>query len=335
MNDQQLKPINQLEDEFKMAVKNTLDLPIKPGASQHGSDFSWHKFKFRIPNQMKELKDTRYYCKESHLLHFTSLEALYSIINESSIRMYNLLNSKDTKEYQYAGEIFKYLPRKDYSDDFKTTKKESFISSFTKKDNIASSFHWKEYGRNYKGVAIEFEVNQNCELWKDFILSNVIYGNLSDFAMLRESWMKIQKASINCQYTIEMDWLLSLYKKKLKRFVKEEEIRLFRIPVFNTFLESSIYSSIKSSSPELEIKYLKLPLCDRNWNLHNDKIEYNQEEQWKSVPKLRIARIYIGPDLHFDNWGKFESVLRHYINEKTGWRLEFGDIQRISKNVLR
>ena len=90
---------------FFREIKNKLDLNINPGSSINYPDGS-SKYIFRLPEQMELLKETKYFCPETKLLHFTSLEASLSIINDSSIRMYNLWNSSDEQEYTHAAEIF-------------------------------------------------------------------------------------------------------------------------------------------------------------------------------------------------------------------------------------
>lgn len=333
MTDKIYSQIIQLEHKFSQAVKDTLDLPIKPGSSQHANDLSDNNFQFRIPNHFDALKDTKYHCKETKLLHFTSLEILFSILNESSIRMYNLLNCKDPSEYVLAGEIFNEIHdhEKD-SQNFNSIKSMLFVTSLTDEKNKFSSYHWEHYGHNYKGVAIEFEIKPEYQLWNKFILSRTFYGKLSDFNELFNAWKEIQIKSPNCSYDIKMDWLLSLYKDDIK-YSDEQEIRLLvnRLDVTNIYFSNFCYSSIRSEDPELDIQYFKLPLCDEFWNLRNLVYKDIEKEFWDTVPKLKISRIYIGPNLDIKNWRKFESKLKLQVYSKTGNNLGENDIQRLPR----
>jgi hypothetical protein len=332
MTDKTHSQIIQLENKFLQAVKDTLDLQIRLGSSQHANDLSWNNFQFRIPTHFEALKDTKYYCNETKLLHFTSLEILFSIINESSIRMYNLLNCKDPSEYVLAGEIFNEIHgiEKDLQN-FNSIKSMLFVTSLTDEKNKFSSYHWEHYGHNYKGVAIEFEIKPEYQLWNKFILSRTFYEKLSDFDELFNAWKEIQIKSPNCTYDIKMNWLLSLYKDKM--YTDEQEIRLlvnsFHFP--NAYFSKFCYSSVKSEEPELDIKYFKLPLYDEYWNLKNVINKDIEKEFLEMVPKLKISRIYIGSDLNIKNWRKFESRLRLFVYNKTGNNLGENDIQVVPK----
>lgn len=46
-----------------------------------------------------------YYSGELKFVHWTSLTNLSSIINNSEIRLYNLINSEDEQEFSYAGKL--------------------------------------------------------------------------------------------------------------------------------------------------------------------------------------------------------------------------------------
>ena len=326
---------------FFREIKNKLDLNINPGSSINYPDGS-SKYIFRLPEQMELLKETKYFCPETKLLHFTSLEALFSIINDSSVRMYNLWNSSDEQEYTHAAEIFdriyEIIGQKGETR-IKLAKTHLFISSFTNSENYLSSFHWKNYGNNYKGVAIEFEMNPDYKAWSRFILSKTFYDKRNDFDALYKAWHNFQTRIAtpnNCTYDIDMDWLLSLYKNQT--YSSEQEIRLYLYSdghhaSYPGHFAKYTFSTIKSNSLNLDIKYFKLPLCNDSWDYEQFKIGEYENQFWETTPKIRISKIYIGPDLQTDNWEQLKYLIRTSIKEKTGRRLNPEDIIRVKLSL--
>jgi len=343
MVDERLRQIYEAELLFYHEVKNKLDIDINPGSSISSSEPNGSSnFKFRIPEQMELLKETKYFCPETKLLHFTSIEALSSIINDSSIRMYNLWNSSDEQEYTHAAEIFdriyEIIGQKGETR-IKLAKTHSFISSFTSSENYLSSYHWENYGNRNKGVAIEFEINPDYKTWYKFILSKTIYDKRNDFDDLFKAWHNFQtQVAIlnNCTFDIEMNWLLSLYKDQVYSW--EQEIRLYLYSdghhaTFPGHFAKYTYSALKTNSSTLNIKYFKLPLCNDSWNYEHFQIGENENLFWDAIPKIRISKIYIGPDLQVDNWEKFKSLIKNSIKEKTGRRITTNDIKKVNLNL--
>jgi len=343
MDDEKLSQIAEYELLFYHEVKNKLDIEINPGSSISSSEPNGlSNFKFRIPEQMELLKETKYFCPETKLLHFTSLEALLSIINDSSIRMYNLWNSSDEQEYTHAAEIFdriyEIIGQKGETR-IKLAKSHSFISSFTSSENYLSPYHWENYGNNNKGVAIEFEINPDYKAWYRFILSKTIYGKRNDFDALFKAWHNFQSQVAipnNCTYDIDMDWLLSLYKNKIYSSEQERRLYLFSDRYhanYPSHFAKYTYSALKTKSPTLDIKYFKLPLCNDAWEYEQFKIGEKEDKFWDAIPKIRISKIYIGPDLQTDNWEQLKYIIITSIKEKTGRRLNPEDIIRVNQSL--
>lgn len=343
MTDEIMKKINEAEMAFYLEVKNKLDIDINPGSSQSSTEPNGRSnFKFKIPDQMEELNGTKYYCSETKLLHFTSLEALLSIINDSSIRMYNLWNSSDEKEYSHAAEIFDRIYEiigQNGETRIKLAKSHSFISSFTSSENYLSSYHWENYGNHYKGVAIEFEINPDYKAWYRFILSKTIYDKRNDFDALFKAWHNFQTQIAtpnNCTYDIEMNWLLSLYKNQIYSSEQERRLYLFSDRShanYPSHFAKHTYSALKTESSTLDIKYFKLPLCNDVWEYEQFKIGEKEDKFWDAIPKIRISKIYIGPDLQTDNWEQLKYLIRTSIKEKSGRRLNPEDIIRVKLSL--
>ncbi len=343
MTDVRLNQILQAQQKFQTAVKNTLDIPITPGSSQHDSELDgFSNFNFKIAEKMTDLKGTKYYCTETKLLHFTSLEVLFSIISESAIRMYNLWNSSDPNEYILAGKIFDQintLNGKNIEHETNKTKSFSFITSFTDASNYNSPFHWKNYGNNYQGVAIEFELNPEYESWYKFILSKTFYNDLKDFDQLsiaREKFQHTTGKVSNSTFDILMPWLLSLYKETAYQDEKETRLYLYSDGHKGTFpghFKKYTYSAPKTANAELNIQYFKLPLCNAKWEFVNPMYNKNEIEFWKRIPKLRISRIYFGPDFRVKNWKRFCSQISKYISEKTEQHMKSEHLKRVSMKL--
>lgn len=340
MTDEIMKKINEAEMAFYLEVKNKLDIDINPGSSQSSTAPNGRSnFKFKIPDQMEELNGTKYYCSETKLLHFTSLEALLSIINDSSIRMYNLWNSSYEQEYTHAAEIFdriyEIIGQKGETR-VKIAKTYSFISSFTSSENYLSPYHWANYGNNNKGVAIEFEINPEYQTWYKFILSKTFYDKRNDFDALFTAWHNFQSQVAipnNCTYDIDMNWLLSLYKNKT--YSPEQERRLYLysdgfLASYPSHFAKYTYSALKTKSPTLDIKYFKLPLCDDSWEYKHFKIGQYEDKFWDAIPKIRISKIYIGPDAPIKDFEQLRYEMKSSVKEKTGKNIELKDIQKVN-----
>jgi hypothetical protein len=329
------------ENQFFRVLNDSLDLPVNPGSAIIYPNETG-EYLFRLPDKMQYLNGTKYFCSETKLLHFTSLEALFSIINDSSIRMYNLWNSSDEKEYSHAAEIFNCIYKaigQKAETRIKLAKTYSFISSFTSSENYLSQYHWKNYGNNNKGVSIEFEINPEYQHWYKFILSRTFYNKLKDFDALFNAWHDFQlKIAIlkNSVFDIDLNWLLSLYKDK--SFSDEDEIRLYLYfdgyhATFPGHFAKYTYSTIKKNSSNLDIKYFRLPLCSDSWNYEHFKIGDNEELFWNAIPKIRISKIYLGPDFQISNLEKFKSLIKNSIKEKTGRRITIKDIKKVNLNL--
>jgi hypothetical protein len=340
MTDEIMKQISEAEMAFYREVKNKLDIDINPGSSQSSSaPNGWKNFKFKIPDQMEELNGTKYYCSETKLLHFTSLEALLSIINDSSIRMYNLWNSSDEQEYTHAAKIFdriyEIIGQKGETRT-RIAKTYSFISSFTRSENYLSPYHWTNYGNNNKGVAIEFEIKPEYKAWYKFILSKTFYNKLEDFDALFNTWHDFQTQIAipnNSTFDIDLNWLLSLYKDK--SFSDEDETRLYLYAdgyhaTFPKHFAKYTYSESKTESIISDIKYFKLPLCDDSWSFMNPLYHEDESEFWERIPRIRISKIYIGPNTPIKDLDQLRYEMKSSLKEKTGKNLEINDIQKVN-----
>ncbi len=334
MEDRLFGYIDKCEKEFRFLVEKSFGVKLE-GMSTYASyrDNSFEfieqcsiNFDARTPLKNKLLKDSSYYYSENKkLIHFTSISALFSIINEGAIRMYNLHNSNDDSEYSYAAslmaEIYELqgveeLAINEYI--YKTVKENSFILSLTSLDELRNKKFWEKYGHKGKGVAIEFEIVNDLDEWEHFYCSKVQYDNLREFELLRKNWKKLQIENSHIQYRIDFNHLLSLHKSA--DWSEEKEIRLLTLypAVFHTELfNERIYSDFKLDKADKPIKYFKLPLCDKNGEFIEKELNSRSENFWEKIPKLRISNIYFSSDCPISNdFTNFQVYLQKYVSDK-------------------
>jgi len=312
--------------EFKTQIEKSFGIKIQ-NLLTTASSFLYEPIDFdaRFPKNNVVLKGTTYYYdKSTKLIHFTSLPKLLSIINEGSLRMYNLHNSNDSKEYSFAAELFNKiyraqgLPEDWIINEILFRKENSFITSCTATDNLNIPIFWEKYADNKQGVAIEFEVLNSLDYWEGFYLSNVHYDSLYEFENLLSEWTKLQIQNQNNFYRIKMDQILSLHKSKDWSHEKEVRLLTFSHSINESLSKILIFNDAKFCSPiNVNVKYFKLPLCDDNNCFINSNYYVVSDHLWNTFPKLKISDIFFGPDFQTDNdFYQFQIDLRNYIFQK-------------------
>lgn len=313
--------INKLEEVLQFKIKSS----GFNGSSQLGAPIN---LTARFPEYNKNLTGTPYLLENTRkVLHFTSAEVLFSIINEGALRLYNLHNSNDPIEYQYASNTlkpiygFKKVDSETYSEYLSRVKENSFIFSATSTDNLHNYKHWEKYGNKDKGVAIEFEIINDPVDWRLFYFAKVIYEKLGGVEALKEQWLKLQCENPNNSYDIELNQMLSFHKSK--SWTEEDEIRIYTQIPFVEFLlwQKHIYKDFRTNKADKQIKYFKLPLCDKDGNYITP---LGDERPYEYFPKLRISNIYFGPEfpLNGKEFLDFRTDLIMNINLRNGVRLK-------------
>ncbi len=310
--------------EFWNLIESSIDMKLDGMASRtssiEGSPLNFHA---RFTSKNSKLQGTRYFYSESKkILHFTSLKTLFSIINEGSLRLYNLHNSDDETEYLYASKKLETIYKLQGFDKEKIIimedfhKENSFTLSCTCKEKLDNLDFWKEYGGKGEGVAIEFEIINDIINWENFYLSKVIYNELNSLDNLIQNWTEIQKKYSTNSYTIDCDQILSLHKSR--DYCDEDEIRLLcLLPQLEVkSLRERVYRDFKLSKWDKSIKYLKLPLCDKDGEFidSNFRDSIQNIEKEITIPKIKIVDIHFGPDCPIDD--KFQSNLGNCIWRK-------------------
>lgn len=332
--------IDAFEYEFWNLVEKSFNLRLEGMSTSASPYLNGHiSFNARFASKNKNLKNTPYfYCENNKIVHFTSLSSLYSIINEGAVRLYNLHKTNDPNEYTYASEKLKDiynlqgLNEGQLKKHFDRIKEYSFILSGTSFKALENDSFWEKYADNGKGVAIVFEFINPLEEWEFFYCSNIFYNKLEAFNKLKESWENLLNKNQHINYSIDLDQFLSLHKPD--DWSNEQEIRLLTLypDLHSQPFETRIYRDFKPSLPERNIKYYKLPLCDKNGQFIEKELENRIEFYWKLIPRIRISDIYFGPNTPIkERFWDSQLDIKYYIAEKLNcWlknlpRVKFND----------
>lgn len=300
------------------------------------------------PTLNRELSASKYYYRKSKkVLHFTSLKAAYSMINEKSLRLYNLHNSADTDEYTFIGNpIRPFYHRQGYNEIFINAKIDDlkdtfFILSTTSVDELENSKFWKEYGDNGKGVAIEFEILNDPIDWDGFHFSPVFYGESDNWGCFLEQMTQTCEQNPRNRYDFSFDMLYCLHKSALQTYIDEKEIRILaQRPKMNGFVFDAFVTKDIGKDGFTAVKYLQLPLfAEKDYTLSfSDQInEINQTNLYghtftignfadylNRIPKIKISKVYVCRDfpLADDKYDEFVRSFSDLVYDKLGYSLE-------------
>ena len=272
-------------------------------SSRAGTKKAVNESHYFIPPENKYLVNSEYYYKDTlKFIHFTSLFGIEGIIESKNIRLYNLNNLNDPREYSFAGNAitFNNVNKKDAKDNLFLL---SMCNTELLSEGIENEFNmWRLYGDNGKGVAIELSFEDNSlENWVDYFLSSVQYGAASRTKLLELSSLLKEYSSSKPKVSIDLGQIVCFYKAKL--FWLEKEIRLLfdnrKIKTVGATKykdkdgnETSPIIKIditKSSFVEKEIKYLELPIY------HTD---FKAIFENYPIPVPKITRIILGYQYH-------------------------------------
>ena len=322
------KLFDNINNEFCKEFSNVLNIPKYN--SYVGSSIGC--FEIVMKNDFNNFSESPYlFNSKKNLLHFTSIAALFSIVQEQSIRMYNMNISNDENEYTYAAEIFKPIYEKigNYEYFSNMIKTNLYYLSLTGKNNLFNKTMWEEYGDKNKGIAIEFTLESEKERWEDFYFSKVLYDKKINFSPLFNVWDVIINKFPKHKFKIDISPLLAFNKSK--KWDVENEIRLliydkiiYKLYEFG-LIKDHIYEDFRSDKTRInkEIKFFRLPLYN---NTENKPYKINNETEIKNLgvyPLLKIENIYFGNYWNENYLEANELFIRinNLINEKLGYKL--------------
>jgi len=266
---------------------------LKYGTISGGLD-RFFEVHFFIPPENRNLSNSPYSYNGKSVVHFSNILALNSILQEKSIRLYNLHNLNDPREFTFSSKIFglNEVLINDAKDNI-------FLLSLCERGilaDIKNEFNlWRLYGQNGKGVILVFSIFNNPLLWRDFHISKVFYGsNKRDvFKRLIDLINEFNKT----KPTISVDFgkLIAFHKSRLFELEKEVRIIYDRRKKRAGSHSRTFYKDDKQVFPIIEpdlskllenkdkVQYLKMPLYT------TESESYELE-----IPVLKIEQIIIG-----------------------------------------
>lgn len=269
----------------------------------------------------KDLKGSNYfYEQELRFIHFTKLSAIQSIISEKCIRLYNLNNLNDPREYGYAGDLifFNYKNKKEARENI-------FLLSMCKEDIIKSTTEiefnlWRLYGNNGFGIAVILDFNYSAPIkWKDYFLSLVHYGSPSRLN-IREYNNAIKKM-INEPPKVDIDLGQIVCFHKSRLYGLEQEVRLLFDKRDKRNLSATEYSDHekplspiiradieKSAQLNKKIQYLELPIYHSGYQRISDD---------NRIPVPKIEKIVLG--YQYKRISSITARLQSLCSEKLGY----------------
>jgi len=290
--------------------------------------YSGSSFDARLSNKNNSFNGTDYYFNEGKkFVHWTNIQNLMSILNYREFRLYNLHNSSDENEFKYAAKEFDVTDENiDYSKSY------LYTLSFCESKEINNDHLWTEYGKNYSGVALEFEIINDPLHWKSYMLSKVYYEIPPYIAKLREELELFRKKHIGATTHLDLGKLIAFHKQK--EFSKEAEIRLATYFPFKTGEEIEKYCNTefrfeKDRPRETNYFGLKLwvnnespfvrdrnPEFDKSLDVGNDYFKFN--------PKIKITNIHFGKNCGISSreFLNFWSSLNRITRYKLGYEID-------------
>ena len=240
-----------------------------------------------IPFNNRQLIDSKYYYeKKKKFIHYTKIENLLSILREKGVRMYNLNNSNDPQEFNFAAEVLKL--ENNQIDEGKKNIFSFSMSEINSEYEGENPILWRLYGNNGYGCAIIFEIVNNPKDWNYFHLSKIYYNEKDDIELFYEKSNEFQnKNPIRLKY--DLSRLIAFHKDIIWKI--ENEIRL--IVCFKNLLNLKPLSknTFSDLNKKKKTSYNFLPLVyEKDDNIENLLAKTN--------PLLKISKIILGYNIN-------------------------------------
>lgn len=305
--------VEEAYQEFRaLFSKHLPNLPIS------STGYGGNEFHARLHDLNMAYTNTKYsYKGENRFIHWTGLKSLLSIINYREIRLYNLLNSKDDKEFIVAGEELGLSEMM-----IKHIRQHSYIFSFNKFEELNNEDQWKEYGHNYEGVAIEFSIVGNPANWENFMIAEIQYEVPDEFRRFASDLKKLKDKHGFTTDRMDLNRVIAFHKRN--DLHKEKEVR---IAGFYPFSGYDMFAKVntdfridKSTSIHKISKYINIPLYIEKSYFNEAPVFENDER----LPLIKIENIYIGKDsgIPEDVFYEYREELIHMISFKLNYRVE-------------
>jgi len=295
-----------LEDEYIEGAKKfypLLSFGMKRGISindvSQGEQFDFY-------NHQQILTNTDYFDgKPKRFIHYTSMDALFNILNSKEIRLYNLQALNDGQELNYAINQFGLTINNSEIENFKTS---LFVHSLCEYNDDDDFNMWRLYGQNGNGVGIIYEIPNISDKWYQFFLGRVIYDVNAESSKLLKAFIEFHNSFVNKHpsFIDNIPTIIPVFLLFHKNSIwsVEKEHRLFTYVRFekdsleihdmasNFHLEEYLCHSFGSNRKENA--YLRMPLMPYSKN-DFAKFRLNDEQKFlKTKPNITISKVILG-----------------------------------------
>ncbi len=284
---------------------------IKIGTSENLDKTDWKSIILTLDGKNARIEKSEYFLgKGTEMVHFTKLKTLIEILNNPKLRLYNLYNLDDPREFEFANRIFQGKSTNN-TKILKDAKENLYITSFCKSiifnKKTSDEFNmWRLYGDDGKGVALKFEVLNDPKQLTDFHISNIKYGSKN-----RDKFYKIineikSDGRITMSVFYDFGKLNIFHKSNL--YTMENEIRLLydrrqirtgytgNIITDNNGIE--LFPNILKDEKKVNSKYFELDLFSKT----NKDGRFSYLNSFSQVlPLLKIVEIKFGYKCEYDS----------------------------------
>jgi len=329
------KEIERLSESFQREVEEIF--PNAPfGMSSYiggDSEDSYGGYHHEFSINQKVFDGTSYQINgKKEFIHYTSVESFFSILNSGQIKLSDLNNLNDPREFDYLLNQYNIKIDKRQIEIFKRSLYLFSMCEYDsqKKDDFDM---WRLYGNNGNGIGIVFELLNDSYDWYSFLLGRVCYND--EYAEkkiqdLLELTKRYQLKGFNENRIPILIGLLLLYHKN-PIWKIENEIRL------SSFFEYDPYtlkSESISSNPHFGNECVSFFVNSRNilssnifhklehkFNTSGCLIDEEINSKIKSRIRLKIKKVIVGYNTSNQFHDKLYELL-HCLIQKGFLRIE-------------
>lgn len=293
------------------------------GWGNSGPEFHAYLFK-----ENSEFAQSDYFYKGPlDFIHLTSIPNLFSILNGTAFRMFNLDSSDDEEEYGYAGKVLGLSAER-----IAIAKRFSFTLSFCPSTELHNKHVWEVYGGNYSKAAIVFSIENDPMTWDNYHIAQVKYAGIEAFESYGERVKKIEQTygvSVWC----DVSPLIGFHKEA--KWADEKEVRISTYYPYDTY---DAYLKYAKSDYRLKTgrnrvtNYIELPLWvdnDSSWIQSPGKPDLDRTQRlskgfFREHPKIKVKRIIIGANsgLSLLEYSQLEQTVFQTCRDRLGYDVE-------------
>jgi hypothetical protein len=298
--DEYLKEMNAILPEAKMKIQGW-----------HSVNDNIGSLNFDFMTQQNSFDKTLFQTKvESQYIHYTSVDSLYSILNEEAIRCYPTKNMNDPME---VVSILQKLNLPVSLEMKEKIRRSLFVFSMCKygSGNLDDFNMWRLYGKDGHGVGIVFEVENENRDWSSTIIGDVQYGNNSEIEKLFKETidlsLKYGKFNLNKdEFPVLLNLLMALHKNSIWSFEKEARCVTYLDydPMHGSLSTIYDYNINKENighyidSDDLLSAYYKLDLSSK-FSRQIEKLDDNDKIELSKIKlRLKVKKIVLGYKLN-------------------------------------